>query len=78
MFTGIIKDIGQITSLNSSNGDLNLSIKTSLKLNKINIGDSICCGGVCLTVIKIKSDIFNVELSKETLSCQRRNFGKRY
>ena len=44
MFTGIIKDIGQITSLNSSNGDLNLSIKTSLNLNKNNIGDSIFSG----------------------------------
>lgn len=44
MFTGIIRDIGQITSLNTSNGDLNLSIKTTLELNKTNIGDSICCG----------------------------------
>jgi len=74
MFTGIIRDIGQITSLNSSNGDLNLSIKTSLKLNKINIGDSICCGGVCLTVLSIQNDIFNVELSKETLSVTAAKF----
>ena len=74
MFTGIIKDIGQITSLNSSNGDLNLSIKTSLKLNKINIGDSICCGGVCLTVLSIQNNIFNVELSKETLSVTAAKF----
>jgi len=77
MFTGIIRDIGQITSLNTSNGDLNLSIKTTLELNKTNIGDSICCGGVCLTVIKIKNDIFNVELSKETLSVSAANFWKK-
>tara|TARA_B110000238_G_scaffold130003_1_gene140392 strand:- start:472 stop:1074 length:603 start_codon:yes stop_codon:yes gene_type:complete len=77
MFTGIIRDIGQITSLNSSNGDLNLSIKTTLKLNKINIGDSICCGGVCLTVLSIKNDIFNVELSKETLSVSVAKFWKK-
>ena len=77
MFTGIIRDIGQITSLNTSNGDLNLSIKTTLELNKTNIGDSICCGGVCLTVIKIKSDIFNVELSKETLSVSAAKFWKK-
>jgi riboflavin synthase len=74
MFTGIIRDIGQITSLNPSNGDLNLSIKTSLKLNKIDIGDSICCGGVCLTVLSIQNDIFNVELSKETLSVTAAKF----
>jgi riboflavin synthase len=77
MFTGIIRDIGQITSLNTSNGDLNLSIKTTLELNKTNIGDSICCGGVCLTVIKIKNDIFNVELSKETLSVSAAKFWKK-
>ena len=77
MFTGIIRDIGQITSLNTSNGDLNLSIKTTLELNKTNIGDSICCGGVCLTVIKIKNDIFNVELSKETLSVSVAKFWKK-
>ena len=77
MFTGIIRDIGEITSLNTSNGDLNLSIKTTLELNKTNIGDSICCGGVCLTVIKIKNDIFNVELSKETLSVSAAKFWKK-
>ena len=77
MFTGIIRDIGQITSLNTSNGDLNLSIKTTLELNKTNIGDSICCGGVCLTVIKIKNDSFNVELSKETLSVSAAKFWKK-
>ena len=77
MFTGIIRDIGQITSLNTSNGDLNLSIKTTLELNKTNIGDSICCGGVCLTVIKIKNNIFNVELSKETLSVSAAKFWKK-
>ena len=77
MFTGIIRDIGQITSLNSSNGDLNLSIKTTLKLNKIDIGDSICCGGVCLTVLSIKNDVFNVELSKETLSVSAAKFWKK-
>ena len=77
MFTGIIRDIGQITSLNSSNGDLNLSIKTTLKLNKIDIGDSICCGGVCLTVLSIRNDVFNVELSKETLSVSAAKFWKK-
>jgi riboflavin synthase len=77
MFTGIIKDIGEITSLNDSNGDLNVSIKTTLKLDKIDIGDSICCGGICLTVLTIKKNIFNVELSKETLSVSSANFWRK-
>ena len=74
MFTGIIRDIGKITSLNNSNGDLNLSIKTGLNLNNVSIGDSICCGGVCLTVINLKKDVFKVELSKETLDVSSAKF----
>ena len=74
MFAGIIRDIGKITSLNDSNGDLNLSIKTGLNLNNVSIGDSICCSGVCLTVINLKKDIFKVELSKETLDVSSAKF----
>ena len=74
MFAGIIRDIGKITSLNDSNGDLNLSIKTGLNLNNVSIGDSICCGGVCLTVINLKKDVFKVELSKETLDVSSAKF----
>ena len=77
MFTGIIRDIGEITSLKDSSGDLNVSIKTTLKLDKIDIGDSICCGGICLTVLTIKKNIFNVELSKETLSVSSANFWRK-
>tara|TARA_B100000686_G_scaffold299552_1_gene333412 strand:+ start:2550 stop:3164 length:615 start_codon:yes stop_codon:yes gene_type:complete len=68
MFTGIIKDVGQIVSVDLDNGDLRLGIKTKLSLKKCQIGDSICCSGICLTVIDIKNNIFYVELSKETLS----------
>ena len=77
MFTGIIRDIGEITDVNSSNGDLNITIKTNLKLNKIQIGDSICCGGICLTVLSIKKNIFSVELSKETLFITAAKFWKK-
>jgi riboflavin synthase len=74
MFAGIIRDIGKITSLNDSNGDLNLSIKTGLNLNNVSIGDSICCSGVCLTVINLKKDVFKVELSQETLNVSSAKF----
>jgi len=67
LFTGIIKDIGQIVSVDSDNGDLCIGIKTKLSLKKCQIGDSICCSGICLTVTAIKNNIFYVELSKETL-----------
>ena len=67
MFTGIIKDIGEIVTYDTSREDICISIKTNLSLKKIQIGDSICCSGICLTVIDIKKNIFKVELSKETM-----------
>ncbi len=68
MFTGIIKDIGKIIKLNNNKSDLNIEVKTNLILSDISIGDSICCDGICLTVISLSKNTFNAELSKETLS----------
>jgi len=77
MFTGIIKDVGQIVSVDSGDGDLCIGIKTKLSLKKCQIGDSICCSGICLTVVAIKKNIFYVELSKETLSITSANKWKK-
>ena len=68
MFTGIIKDIGKITSLDNKQGDLSISVKTNLNLADISEGDSISCDGICLTAITLTKNTFNAELSKETLS----------
>jgi len=68
LFTGIIKDIGEIVELDYQQGDLNLKIKTNLILENIDIGDSICCDGICLTAVSLSKNTFNAELSKETLS----------
>ncbi|MBH87974.1 MAG: riboflavin synthase [Pelagibacterales bacterium] len=68
MFTGIIKDIGKIIKLDNNKSDLNIEVKTNLILSDISIGDSICCDGICLTVISLSKNTFNAELSKETLS----------
>ena len=68
VFSGIIRDIGQITSLDEKKGDLKISVKTKLPLEDISIGDSISCDGICLTVIYLSKNTFNAELSKETLS----------
>ena len=63
MFSGIIKEIGEIESF-SNNKNL-LGIKSNL--NSLILGESISCSGVCLTVSKIKKNIFFCDLSKETL-----------
>ena len=67
MFTGIIQDVGKIVYMDCNNGDNCIGIKTGLSLKKTNIGDSISCSGICLTVIEIKKDIFKAEISKETM-----------
>lgn len=67
MFTGIITDIGRIRSL-ERRGDLRVTIATGYDTSTIDIGASIACDGVCLTVIDLGPDWFAVEASAETLS----------
>jgi len=73
MFTGIITDIGEIVELEKK-GDLRARIKTGYATNTIDIGASIACDGVCLTVIELGDDWFDVEISAETVS--KSNFGR--
>ena len=71
MFTGIITDIGTITEL-EQRGDLRARIDSSYQAAGIDIGASIACDGVCLTVIargpSEKGAWFDVEVSAETVS----------
>jgi riboflavin synthase len=68
MFTGIITDIGTIISI-EKNGDYKASIKTSYDMASVDIGASIACSGVCLTVISKGENSFTVDISAETISC---------
>ena len=65
MFTGIVTDIGRVKEL-VKRGDLKVAITTSYDTKLISIGASICCSGVCLTVVDIGEQWFAVEVSKET------------
>ncbi|MBW8744422.1 MAG: riboflavin synthase [Sphingomonas sp.] len=67
MFTGIITDVGRITGV-EHRGDLRLRIATAYDTASIDMGASIACSGVCLTVVDRGSDWFAVEVSAETLS----------
>ena len=67
MFTGIITDIGRVTRL-EQRGDLRATIQTGYDTGSIDIGASIACDGVCLTVIALSRDSFDVEISAETVS----------
>jgi riboflavin synthase len=67
MFTGIITDIGTVTQLEKA-GDLRARIKTGYDTGSIDIGASIASDGVCLTVVGLGDDCYDVEISAETVS----------
>ena len=67
MFTGIITDIGTIRSA-EQRGDLRLTIGCGYDMAGVELGASIACAGVCLTVVDKGSDWFAVDVSAETVS----------
>ncbi|MCP5086845.1 MAG: riboflavin synthase [Rhodobacteraceae bacterium] len=77
MFTGIITDVGKVLEL-EQRGDLRARIASAYESSGIDIGSSIACNGVCLTVIDTGIDgsqhWFDVEISAETIS--KTNIGK--
>ena len=78
MFNGIIHNQGQIKNIKKPpkyvSGSLVIEVSSNIKFKKNDIGESVCCDGVCLTLIGIKKKSFLFYLSKETLS--RSNFKK--
>ncbi|MFP7570011.1 riboflavin synthase [Marivita sp. S2033] len=66
MFTGIVTDIGTVRQV-TRKGDLRARIATAYNTDSIDIGASIACSGVCLTVVLLGPDWFEVEISAETL-----------
>ena len=72
MFNGIIFNTGKVKSIKRSTNNALISIETGLKFTTKDLGSSVSCNGVCLTVTKIKNKIINFYISKETL--KRSNF----
>ena len=74
MFNGIIFNQGKVKKIVNRKKGINLFLKSNLKLYKKDLGVSICCDGVCLTLISIKNKIIEFYLSKETI--KRSKFNK--
>jgi riboflavin synthase len=69
MFTGIVTDVGKVTGL-TREGDLRARIATGYDVRTLDLGASIACDGVCLTVVakgRDPSDWFEVQVSAETV-----------
>ena len=67
MFTGIVTDIGTILELDQQ-GDLRARIGCGYDTGSIDIGASIASDGVCLTVIDLGPDWYDVQISAETVA----------
>ena len=69
MFTGLVQDIGEIERVTPLKEGVRLAIKVStLDLEREKMGASICCSGCCLTVTRKTANVFEVDVSAETLS----------
>ena len=66
MFTGIITDVGTVCAVEQQ-GDLRARITTGYDTARIDMGASIASDGVCLTVVGLGADWYEVQISAETV-----------
>ena len=72
MFNGIIFNTGKVNKLIKNKNSLYVGIQTNMSFKKKDLGSSVCCDGVCLTVEKILGNEIFFYISNETL--KRSNF----
>ena len=76
MFNGIIFNQGTVAKIEKRSKGINIFVKSDLKLTIKNIGVSVACDGVCLTLITIKRKVMQFYLSDETIQRSKFNFLK--
>lgn len=69
MFTGIIKEVGKVSSVQSGS----LVIAAGDVLQRVELGGSVSVNGVCLTITSFNADAFSVDIMPETR--ERTNLG---
>tara|TARA_B100001175_G_C19359608_1_gene566432 strand:+ start:227 stop:826 length:600 start_codon:yes stop_codon:yes gene_type:complete len=67
MFNGIIFEKGRVEKVSKRKNGFNLFLKSKVKLSKRDLGISLSCDGVCLTLISYKKNILEFYLSNETI-----------
>jgi riboflavin synthase len=68
MFTGLIEDMGAVTSFRRSHTAAVLGISTALPAHELALGDSVAVNGICLTVTAISNTVLTFDVSPETIS----------
>ena len=67
MFNGIILNQGIVRKISKRQKGINIFIYSKIKISKKDIGMSICCDGVCLTLVNLNNKVMEFYLSNETL-----------
>ena len=67
MFTGIIENIGTVNSIQTTPGGSRMVLHSPSVARELNVGDSVSVNGACLTKVAGNDDIFEVDVSPETL-----------
>ncbi|WP_283133702.1 riboflavin synthase [Rhizohabitans arisaemae] len=68
MFTGIVEELGELVSATRRGATVRLAVRGKLVTSDARHGDSIAVNGVCLTVVDVAEDVFEVDVIDETLS----------
>ena len=68
MFNGIIFNTGKVRFIKRNKNSKLIGIKSNLKFKKKELGSSICCDGVCLTLANIENGLIFFYISNETLN----------
>ena len=66
MFTGLIEEVGRITSIKDISGKRRITVAAKELTRELKIGDSIAVSGVCLTAVEVNPDSFGADLAAET------------
>jgi riboflavin synthase len=67
MFTGIIEEVGRISSIVEERGTLRITIEAQNTPKQLKLGDSVAVSGVCLTAVRIGEKSFGADLAEETV-----------
>ena len=69
MFTGIVQEVGEVRRVEPRDGDVRLEIAAAAPaLAALQVGDSVCVSGACLTVAARRPGSFAADVSRETLA----------
>ena len=72
MFNGIIFNTGKVKDIKKKKNSIYIGIETKINFSNKDLGSSICCDGVCLTIEKIAKNKIYFYISDETF--KRSNF----